>query len=128
MAMDIKNWSTQIKKGYLELCVLGMIQTQGRLYGFQLIKLLEENGISIKEGTLYPLLNRMTNDKILKATWETKDIKGHPRKFYSLTRAGEKLLSSMKTEFEQMYQNYQSIHFFGGKDDQSRVRKLPLKA
>ena len=124
MAMNSKNWMTQIKKGYLELCVLNLIQTQGRLYGFQLIKLLEQNGIFTKEGTVYPLLNRMTQDQILSATWETQDVKGHPRKFYSLSKAGLGILEEMKTEFDQMYLNYKSIDEVGGKDVKSRVRRL----
>ena len=124
MAMNSKNWMTQIKKGYLELCVLNLIQTQGRLYGFQLIKLLEQNGIFTKEGTVYPLLNRMTQDQILSATWETQDVKGHPRKFYSLSNAGLGILEEMKTEFDQMYLNYKSIDEVGGKDVKSRVRRL----
>lgn len=124
MALFIKNWSTQVKKGYLELCVLSFIQTHGKLYGFQLAKLFEEHGFPIKEGTLYPLLNRMSNDKVLKTIWETKNIKGHPRKFYSLSKTGEKLFEAMKAEFEQMYQRYKTINTPGGNDGKSKIRKL----
>jgi len=121
--MALENWSTQIKKGYLELCVLSVIRTHKCVYGFQLIRLLEEYSIPIKEGTLYPMLNRMSKDKVLKATWETKDIKGHPRKFYSLMRNGEHLLERMQIEFAQMYKNYVKISF-GAEHEQPRVRKL----
>lgn len=109
MAMSYKNWATQIKKGYLELCVLSLIEQHNKLYGFQLIKLLEELGITMKEGTLYPLMNRMTTDKVLLAKWEIKEIKGHPRKFYSLSKSGLKLLQEMKEEYQNMYDNYLKI-------------------
>lgn len=125
MPINIKNWSTQIKKGYLEICVLSLIQNHKKLYGFSLIQLLEEHGISIKEGTLYPLLSRMANDGVLKATWETKELKGHPRKFYSLSKNGEKMLLSMKEEYEQMFKNFIDINESGGKSDTSRIRVLP---
>ena len=111
----LKNWSTQIKKGYLELCVLNLIHIHKKVYGFQILKLLEESNIPVKEGTLYPLLNRMVGDKLLKAVWDTKNIKGHPRKFYSLSKQGETLFGTMKKEFEGIYKNYKKITL-GGKN------------
>ena len=58
MASAMDNWRTQIRKGYLELCILSLIEKGEKLYGFQLLDLLDESGIPVKEGTLYPLLNR----------------------------------------------------------------------
>lgn len=107
---EIINWKIQIKKGYLELCILLLIHTHSRMYGFELLEKLEKNyGIELKEGTLYPMLNRMTNDKILTSVWETENVKGHPRKFYSLTEKGEIVLENMKTEFEKMFAIYKSM-------------------
>ena len=42
----------------------------------------------VKEGTLYPLLKRMTDDGHLKAEWEVKQVKGSPlvNIMFSLTR------------------------------------------
>lgn len=96
----LTNWKVQIRKGYLELCILLLIQNHHRLYGFDLLEKLREVELDLKEGTLYPLLNRMTTDNVLKAVWETEQVKGHPRKFYSLTPSGTRLLDSMTLEFE----------------------------
>ncbi len=109
MAEDIDNWKIQIRKGYLELCILLLIQEHKRLYGFDLLEKLKDNDLPLKEGTLYPLVNRMTEDKILQAVWETENNKGHPRKFYSLTKDGTKYLDEMKTEFEKMIKIYKSL-------------------
>lgn len=95
-----ENWKVQLKKGYLELCVLALIRREGRLYGLDLLERLNAAGIEVKEGTLYPILNRMSVDKLLKASWETKSVRGHPRKFYSLNREGEDLLNNMLKEYE----------------------------
>lgn len=95
------NWKVQIRKGYLELCILLLIQRHQRLYGFDLLEKLRDADLDLKEGTLYPLLSRMTSENVLKAVWETENVKGHPRKFYSLTTAGAGLLESMKKEFGQ---------------------------
>lgn len=109
MAEDIDNWKIQIRKGYLELCILLLIQEHKRLYGFDLLEKLKDSDLPLKEGTLYPLVNRMTEDKILQAVWETENNKGHPRKFYSLTKDGTKYLEEMKTEFEKMIKIYKSL-------------------
>jgi PadR family transcriptional regulator PadR len=109
MIPDIENWKTQIRKGYLELCILLLIEREKRLYGFDILDQMGKLGLSIKEGTLYPLLNRMTVDEILAAVWETENLKGHPRKFYSLTKEGKKLVQEMQNEFEKMNQVYKQI-------------------
>lgn len=109
MEVNIKNWLTQIKKGYLDLCILMVIEEDEKTYGFQLLSQLQELNLSLKEGTLYPLLNRMTKEELLKANWETEGIKGHPRKFYSLTQKGFSHLKMMEIEFESMYQTFNRI-------------------
>ncbi len=100
--MDIENWKMQMRKGYLELCILALIEEKKKLYGLQILELLEEVSLPLKEGTLYPLLNRLTEDKILNSTWVTENNKGHPRKFYSLTKGGQNLLEEMKNEFQNL--------------------------
>lgn len=100
MSKFFENWKVQLRKGYLELCVLALIRREGRLYGLDLLERLAQAGIDVKEGTLYPILNRMTLDKLLKATWETEGSRGHPRKFYSLSRDGEELLNKMLSEYD----------------------------
>ena len=98
----IENWRTQIRKGYLELCILILILENQRLYGFEILERMTGFGLSMKEGTLYPLLNRMTVDGILASVWETKASKGHPRKFYSITERGKRVLGEMRSEFDRM--------------------------
>jgi PadR family transcriptional regulator PadR len=100
--LGAENWRTQIRKGYLELCILLLIRRHQRIYGFDLLEKLSAADLSIKEGTLYPLLNRMTVDGALSSSWDTENVKGHPRKFYSLTRDGKRLLDEMTEEFERM--------------------------
>jgi PadR family transcriptional regulator PadR len=109
MAVELGNWKTQIRKGYLELCILLVIQRHDRIYGFDLLEKLKEADLEVKEGTIYPLLSRMTVDHVLQAVWETEGAKGHPRKYYSLTKEGAKLLDGMKTEFAQMIEVFESV-------------------
>ena len=110
MNYDLTNWKTQMRKGYLEICILLLIQHHERLYGFDLLEKLKAIDLELNEGTLYPLLSRMTNEKVLHAVWETENIKGHPRKFYSLTKEGTRLLDGMKPEFTRMIDIFESIY------------------
>ena len=102
MQLDLDNWRVQVKKGYLELCLLLIIRRHKRMYGLELLEKLDALDLSLKEGTLYPLLNRMTDDGLLAATWETVNVKGHPRKFYALTKRGTQSLNEMEDEFLKM--------------------------
>jgi len=115
----IKNWLTQIKKGYLDLCILSLIETKKKSYGFEIISLLSEVDVVIKEGTLYPLLSRMTKDGLLVATWHTEEVLGHPRKFYSLTKLGKVNLKKMKTEYQNLYETYDNIKEIGASNEQT---------
>ena len=109
MGAAVENWKAQIRKGYLELCILLLIRAEGRLYGFELLERLAALGLDVKEGTLYPLLNRMTIDGPLSSVWETDNPKGHPRKFYSLTSEGRARLKEMGAEFDRMLDIYQNL-------------------
>lgn len=109
MATLNENWKTQIRKGYLELCILLLIRRQGRLYGFDLLEKLSNISMEVKEGTLYPILNRMSAEGVLSAIWDTENAKGHPRKFYTLTKEGLKFLDEMNLEFEHMISVFRQL-------------------
>lgn len=109
MAGSTENWKTQIRKGYLELCTLLLIKREKKLYGFDLLEKLAKSSLDVKEGTLYPLLNRMSADGLLASSWETENVKGHPRKFYSLTKEGARLLEEMTGEFDEMVGIFRSL-------------------
>lgn len=94
-----EKWKSQFRKGFLELCILELLDDRERSYGLEIMESLENVGIDVSEGTLYPLLMRMTKDGSIVASWETPDV-GHPRKYYSVTKAGETLLSDMLEEYD----------------------------
>ena len=76
--------------------------------GSQILDLLSGLDLPIKEGTLYPLLNRMTTDGMLSSVWET-DKSVHPRKFYSLTKTGRQAVQDMQTEFGKLARVYEKL-------------------
>ena len=85
--LDYSNWTTQVRKGLLELCILNLL-ARGELYGYDLVKKLAQvQGLVITEGTIYPLLSRLRKAGLLKARL-VESTSGPVRKYYSLTREG----------------------------------------
>ena len=80
----VTNLQQELRRGTIILCVLSQL-TEPK-YGYALIESLEEKGIRIEPGTLYPLLRRLEKQEILKCEWETSGSK--PRKYYSLSATG----------------------------------------
>lgn len=90
---------TQLRKGILELAVMGVLYHE-RHYGYSLVRVLSESGsVSLKEGTVYPILARLDRDGLVRAEWVTSD-QGPPRKYYGLTAAGRQLFDDLSQEFQ----------------------------
>jgi PadR family transcriptional regulator PadR len=77
---------TQFKKGVLELIVLCLIDKKD-YYGYELVSMVSKV-IDINEGTLYPLLKRLTNEKYCE-TYLVESSEGPPRKYYKITSLGK---------------------------------------
>ena len=87
-------WEVQLRKGSLELAILATHWT-GPLYGLEIIRhLQDEADLTIPEGTVYPLLNRLRSDGLLSSEWVEAKA-GHPRKYYRLTAAGRRRVIAM---------------------------------
>lgn len=77
--------NTQFKKGVLELIVLKAIVADD-LYGYQLVSRINEV-IQVNEGTIYPLLKRLSNEHLLES-YLKESTEGPPRKYYHITSLG----------------------------------------
>jgi len=88
------NWSTQLRKGMLELCILNSIRGTSP-YGYDIVRKLRNiEGLVISEGTIYPILSRLKREGFVQTTIK-ESTEGPPRKYYELTSKGEKILSQM---------------------------------
>ena len=77
----------QMKKGVLELIVL--LETEKRdMYGYELVSSVSKV-IDVNEGTIYPLLKRLTNEHYFD-TYLSESSEGPPRKYYRLTETGKR--------------------------------------
>ncbi|OUM94126.1 MAG: PadR family transcriptional regulator [Thermobacillus sp. ZCTH02-B1] len=98
--------NVQFKKGVLELCVLSLIARKDR-YGYELVELISRN-IEIAEGTIYPLLRRLTKEGLC-TTYLAESMEGPPRKYYRLTPAGREVQQRLLREWEAFVQGVQNV-------------------
>ena len=95
--MTIQNWREQLRRGGLELAILSTVASAPR-YGLEIIRHLEDStDLVVTEGTIYPILGRLTRDGWLQAEWQASAA--HPRKYYRLTSQGRRRLRLMVEEW-----------------------------
>ncbi|MBN1437446.1 MAG: PadR family transcriptional regulator [Sedimentisphaerales bacterium] len=93
------NWSTQLRKGMLELCVLNAIKGKS-LYGYDIVRRLRDiKGLVISEGTIYPILSRLKREGFVGTTLK-ESSEGPARKYYELTGKGKQMLSQMNDSWK----------------------------
>ena len=93
------NWTVQVRKGLLEVCILNALAEHER-YGYDLVKtLVQIPGLGVTEGTLYPLLSRLRVQGLITARLE-ESSEGPARKYYSLTKDGRKIMAAMNSYLE----------------------------
>jgi PadR family transcriptional regulator PadR len=95
------NWTVQMRKGILDLCILKAL-ADGERYGYSLVKTLASiPGIGVAEGSIYPLLSRLKKQGLVSTRLE-ESSEGPARKYYRLTASGEELRAEMQSYFDEM--------------------------
>ncbi|SCY05937.1 DNA-binding transcriptional regulator, PadR family [Nonlabens sp. Hel1_33_55] len=82
--------NTSLYRGNLTAIVLQLLDTEGRMYGYEITQKVKEktNGsLEIKEGALYPILHKLEAQNFL--TVEAEKVDNRIRKYYKITEAGE---------------------------------------
>ncbi|SLL14028.1 PadR family transcriptional regulator [Mycobacteroides abscessus subsp. abscessus] len=90
--------NVQFKKGVLELCVLVLLDKKDR-YGYELVQNIS-NQIEISEGSVYPLLRRLTKEEYF-TTYLQESTEGPSRKYYKLTDKGRTYLYELIAEWNE---------------------------
>jgi DNA-binding PadR family transcriptional regulator len=74
----------ELRRGTLILLVLSQLRED--MYGYSLVKQLNDHDIPMDANTLYPLLRRLEGQGLLESRWDTAESK--PRKYYKITENG----------------------------------------
>lgn len=88
----------QFKKGVLELLVFSLLKDRDH-YGYEMVEKIS-NHINISEGTIYPLLRRLSKEGYV-STYLEESQSGPPRKYYKLTASG---YSQYEDQIDQWYE------------------------
>jgi PadR family transcriptional regulator, regulatory protein PadR len=98
-AMDIQetiqSLTQELRRGTLVLSVLSQLSEPQ--YGYSLVSILEEKGLSIDPGTLYPLMRRLEKQELLVSSWDTNEAR--PRKYYQLSETGKQVYGHLRQEW-----------------------------
>ena len=98
--MNADNIKSQMRKGYLEYCIL-LILRKKAAYASDIISELKDAKMIVVEGTLYPLLTRLKNSELLDYRWE-ESTQGPPRKYYEMTEKGICFLEELEIAWNEI--------------------------
>lgn len=86
------------------------VLAEGPLYGYHIakrIKAMSADVLAMGEGTMYPLLHRLEQTKLLESFWQ--EVGGRRRKYYSITTAGKKVLQEKTAEWTNFAQALNAV-------------------
>jgi PadR family transcriptional regulator PadR len=90
-----ENLRGELRRGCLALAALAQLRQEH--YGYTLRKALAEQGLTIDESTLYPLLRRLETQGLLCSEWREEDKRN--KRFYRLSPEGERMLGLLLEEW-----------------------------
>ncbi len=95
--------SMELLKGNAATMILSLLGDRP-MYGYQIAKAFGERtqgALSLKEGTLYPILHALEREGAVEGRWETSP-RGRPRKYYHLTPRGRRQFSRRAAEWREI--------------------------
>jgi PadR family transcriptional regulator, regulatory protein PadR len=110
MTPSQKTDSRDLFRGALEMMILQSLRRQP-MHGYALVQHIKQRSndlLQVEEGSLYPALQRMLRENLVKAQWETSATNRRVRT-YRITPAGIKHLEREVSSFEQMLQGIRLV-------------------
>lgn len=95
-------WIIQIRKGIFEIAILTLINKRP-MYGYEITNELNKIPVlSIPNGTIYPILNRLTKNNWAITYWKETN-EGPKRKYYQITKEGSDILKERSEGFKEIF-------------------------
>jgi len=102
---------SDVLQGTLDLMVLQTLATLGPLHGYAIAARLEQvsrGALQLNMGTLYPGLMRLEQRGLVRGRWGVTENNRRAR-FYELTAAGRRQLTTEKAEWDRMMSIIQAV-------------------
>lgn len=100
-----ENLRLELRRGCLVVAVLAQLRVEH--YGYTLRKALDDQGLAIDEGTLYPLLRRLESQGLLASEWREENKRN--KRFYRLSPQGELILKQLLEEWQTINASLEKI-------------------
>ena len=102
------NWTKQLRKGILELCILNDIRNR-KMYGYEIVRrLCRIEGMIISEGAIYPILRRLRRNGLVE-TFMQDSPEGPTRKYYKLTQQSKDMVCQMNAYWDAISKQTASV-------------------
>jgi DNA-binding PadR family transcriptional regulator len=91
--------SSELLKGSLKTIVLKLLEENGRMYGYEITRKVEEitrGKIMLTYGALYPVLHKLESEGVLQV--ESENYNNRMRIYYSLTPKGHSVVKEKVRE------------------------------
>ena len=99
MVHDDVGHHSQLLKGLLDMCLLGIV-SEGPSYGYEMVRKLNDRGLEIAgETSIYPVLRRLKNQELVESFLQDSPS-GPARKYYRITLAGQHLLKEWVDDWQ----------------------------
>lgn len=95
----------ELRRGALPLAVLAELREEH--YGYSLRKLLNNKGLDIDEGTLYPLIRRLEKQGLLSSEWRKEQ--NRKKRYYRISNLGRAVLTLLVSEWKTLNQSINKI-------------------
>lgn len=95
----------ELRRGALPLAVLAQLRREH--YGYSLRRELNDKGLEIDEGTLYPLVRRLEKQGLLTSEWRFDDKR--KKRYYRLSELGEDVLTSLVVEWRMLNESIDKV-------------------
>ncbi len=106
--MDLNKWQIQLRKGMLDIVILNLLKAESR-HGYDMVQQLKQvNGMTIREGNIYPVLARLQTDGLVDS--ESKPSRdGPPRRYFFLTPKGQQVMQEMNDLWDSLVNSVNQI-------------------
>lgn len=95
-------WIIQLRKGIFEIAILSLINHRP-MYGYEITNALNKIPVlEIPNGSIYPILNRLTKNNWAISYWEETN-EGPKRKYYQITNEGNEILKQRFKGFKEIF-------------------------
>lgn len=96
-----------MRKGIMEYCFL-IILSRRRVYPSEIVSILKDANLEVKEATVYTVLNRLLKDGKVAYQWQ-ESTQGPPRKYFSITPTGLETLRLTEGVWNSMVQTINTL-------------------